>query len=85
MLIFMGVFVIGHFIQAMYNIFATFIESISSIKKEFKDKPEGDSSEGSNNIFKNAFSKNNAKLWLYFIPIVLMIFITGGIFIASYN
>jgi hypothetical protein len=34
-------------------------------------------------MFKKAFSKENAKLWLYFIPVILIIVLAGVIFVYS--
>lgn len=68
----------GHFFQAMYNIFHTFFSSLIGIKNEFADKPDDKFS-----LLKNAFSKENAKRWLYFIPAVIFMILAGVIFVNS--
>lgn len=62
---------IGQFIQGLVNIFKVLGDAITGIIKEIKDEKKTFKQSVS-----NAFSKEGAAKWLYFIPVVL-VFLLG--------
>lgn len=60
----------GRFIQGLFEIFKMFFNAVSGIVKEFRG-----GGKVVKNSLPNAFSKENAVKWLYFIPIILIILV----------
>lgn len=60
----------GRFIQSIFNLFKLFFGAITGVVREFKSGGKVVKSS-----LPNAFSKENAAKWLYFIPVVLILLV----------